>query len=264
MELATLHYPMCGSAVAQQHLPRTWHLHSAFLRTAHAEPGILPNSRTLHTSRRRLLQRCYAELPTPLTNDFFSYGPRSMLENQMRLADSLRQDIDTMQRQMDTEFEQAWRRASSLADHSAIAGRGTDSITSHQQGDGWRQWRREYRDEGPGTRVYYSESVTTFGPPNAALQGGLPALAAQPTSLLSLFPWLAAAVLFGTWASMTRVFAKQYHLTVYSEKRKYVLLLLWPLLALISPEFRKEWRSAMKGQRRRRGGRGAEESSGVD
>jgi uncharacterized membrane protein YgcG len=59
----------------------------------------------------------------------------------------------------------------------------------------------------------------------------------------------AAVVLAGAYAAVSAAFARNYDLTLYSDREKWKLLLLWPVLALTSQQFRRQFSSALRGEK---------------
>jgi hypothetical protein len=60
---------------------------------------------------------------------------------------------------------------------------------------------------------------------------------------------LAALILSGAYAAVTAAFARNFELTTYQQQRKWQLLLMWPVLAIASPQFRRQLVSALKGEK---------------
>jgi hypothetical protein len=58
----------------------------------------------------------------------------------------------------------------------------------------------------------------------------------------------------GGWAAATAAFGRAYHLTTYGERKRWLLLLLWPLLLLFSRDFRQQFWAAVRGRRPGRAG----------
>jgi hypothetical protein len=59
----------------------------------------------------------------------------------------------------------------------------------------------------------------------------------------------AALVLAGAYAAVTAAFNRNYELTTYKQQGKWQLLLMWPVLALFSKNFRQQFVSALKGEK---------------
>lgn len=53
----------------------------------------------------------------------------------------------------------------------------------------------------------------------------------------------------GAYAAVTAAFARNYDLTLYGEREKWKLLLLWPVLALSSKPFKRQFSSALRGEK---------------
>lgn len=173
---------------------------------------------------------CRAEVPQRANDPYYD-----ILAVQIRLSDRLHREIDAAERQMDAEFDAAMQRAARAEEQQAPA-------------DGSaRTWKREWKSENGLGRVYFSESVTVFGPSTHHLSPALHHTTTAPT--LSSPIILVASLILGFWAATTAAFSRRYHLTPYSEKWRWLLCLLWPLLALISPSFRDQFEGAMRGRK---------------
>lgn len=61
--------------------------------------------------------------------------------------------------------------------------------------------------------------------------------------------WSCSTAAAGFWAAATAAFYRRFHLTIYKEGSRWRLLLLWPLLLVISPEFRQQFLAAVRGRR---------------
>lgn len=59
----------------------------------------------------------------------------------------------------------------------------------------------------------------------------------------------APAAAAGFWAAATAAFHRRFHMTTYKEGARWQLLLLWPLLLVISPEFRQQFLAVVRGLR---------------
>jgi hypothetical protein len=59
----------------------------------------------------------------------------------------------------------------------------------------------------------------------------------------------AAVVLAGAYAAVTAAFARNYDLTTYGDRAKWRLLLLWPVLAVFSKQFWRQFSSALRGEK---------------
>lgn len=70
----------------------------------------------------------------------------------------------------------------------------------------------------------------------------------------------AAVVLAGAYAAVTAAFARNYDLTTYGERSRWRLLLLWPVLAVFSRRFWRQFSSALRGEKVRL----QEQEGGVD
>lgn len=49
--------------------------------------------------------------------------------------------------------------------------------------------------------------------------------------------------------SATAAFNRGFALTPYKEQSRWLMLLLWPVYVLVSPEFRQQWVAAVRGRR---------------
>lgn len=157
--------------------------------------------------------------------------------------------IDRMQRDMDSRFQAAEMRMRGI---DALEERATGRFkegnrVEELQGNNWRQWRREFTDNGPGRHVYYSESITTYGIPYSSWSS-VPA--SGMSGSMTVVGLLGGAVVLGAWGALTAAFARNYHTTIYSRRWKWVLLALWPVLVLLSPRFRGQWRRVVRGIRK--------------
>lgn len=56
-------------------------------------------------------------------------------------------------------------------------------------------------------------------------------------------------VLAGAYAAVTAAFARNYDLTTYGDRAKWRLLLLWPVLAVFSKQFWRQFSSALRGEK---------------
>lgn len=61
--------------------------------------------------------------------------------------------------------------------------------------------------------------------------------------------WSCSTAAAGFWAAATAAFHRRFHLTIYKEGSRWRLLLLWPLLLVINPEFRQQFLAAVRGRR---------------
>lgn len=56
-------------------------------------------------------------------------------------------------------------------------------------------------------------------------------------------------MLVGSYLALTAAFARNYALTNYAESKRWLLVMLWPLLFLFSPKFREQFAAAVRGQK---------------
>lgn len=181
-------------------------------------------------------------------------GFDALWQEQIRGMERAQAEMAEMHRQMDQRFEASQREMAQVQQQDGGSGRGVEERQQHIDGGGGPcgyRWQRSERHEGPGGsyHAFRSESFTVIGVPHGC--SGVGAYAAPP-SALHLGPWtgvglLLAAGLAGFWAAATAAFAKRFHLTIYKERSRWWLLLAWPLLLLVSAEFRTEWQQAMRG-----------------
>ena len=175
---------------------------------------------------------CRAEIPHRTSDPYYD-----IFAEQVRLSDRLHREIDAAQQKMDAEFDAAMKMQ-----------RAAEAETNQQaEGPVTSVRIREWKSESGYGKVTFTESVTVFGPStnlNSSLyhtnNGFAPA---SPLVLIACF-------LFGFWITFTGIFSRGYHLTRYGENWRWLLCLLWPVLALISPAFREEFKNAMRGFRR--------------
>lgn len=71
---------------------------------------------------------------------------------------------------------------------------------------------------------------------------------AHSTPFFDVFTF-AALVLAGAYTAITAAFARNFDLTTYGERSKWKLLLLWPVLALFSRPFWRQFSSALRGEK---------------
>jgi hypothetical protein len=92
---------------------------------------------------------------------------------------------------------------------------------------------------------YYESIQIHSGPRMTAI---VPLQTATPSPFISPV-LLAAAVLTGMYAALSAVFARNYDLTTYQQQKRWQLLLLWPVLVVVSKQFRQQWLSALRGEK---------------
>eukprot|EP00882_Tetradesmus_deserticola_P006985 GHRQ01007357.1.p1 GENE.GHRQ01007357.1~~GHRQ01007357.1.p1 ORF type:complete len:250 (+),score=99.69 GHRQ01007357.1:379-1128(+) len=132
-------------------------------------------------------------------------------------------DMDKVQRQLDAELARSLRQL-------------------QQQEPGVRIERQEER--APGSYRYF-ESIQIRSGGTTSMTVLTPA---HSTSLFS--PLLfAALVLAGAYAAVTAAFNRNFELTTYKAQGKWQLLLMWPVLAPLSRNFRQQFVSALKGEK---------------
>jgi hypothetical protein len=137
-------------------------------------------------------------------------------------------ELERVQQRIEADTSGAWQQRSS-------------------QGNGVTRFSREYRNEGGHTRSYFSESVTIWGPTPTTMNS----VQTAPPGLGSA-GLLTISILAGVWVAVTHRFAQVYERTPYAERRRWVMLLTWPLLVAVSPAFRQTFFDVMRGGRGRR------------
>lgn len=158
----------------------------------------------------------------------------SSLRNMRSFEDSMQQQFREMDRQFDRAFADMDRAQQKM---DAEIERSLRQLQEQQPGV--RIERRE--ESAPGAYRYYESiqissgtSLTTLAP-------------AHSTAFFN--PLLfAAVVLAGAYAAVTAAFARNYDLTLYGERERWKLLLLWPVLALFSKPFWRQFSSALRGE----------------
>lgn len=138
---------------------------------------------------------------------------------QFRMAERLQREMDIMDQTIARQVEKI------------------EKSGARKSGD--FSWSREWKSESPGQRVYFSESITVYNGQGALYQQSPYYLSHHPG--LSFPGLLLLSALLGAWLSVTVAFNKRYHMTVYAENRRWMILILWPLLLLFSPKFREEF-----------------------
>lgn len=131
-----------------------------------------------------------------------------------------------MQRDMDADIQRALRDTE----------RGTRELL--QQEPGIRIQRKEER--GSGSYRYYQSIHISTG--SISRPYAPPAHNSMASPLL-----LGACIIAGAYAAVTSVFWRNYELTTYSEQGKWKLVLLWPVLASLSSQFRQQFIPALRG-----------------
>lgn len=114
---------------------------------------------------------------------------------------------------------------------------------------------------GGAFRSYRSESFTVIGVPPGGCATYAPPATAQLGGLAGA-PLLAAAALVGFWAAAAARFHQHFQLTTFKDQHRWWMVLLWPLLLLLSSEFRQQFLAALRG--RQAGAGGAEGTDGGD
>ncbi|GBF88972.1 hypothetical protein Rsub_01471 [Raphidocelis subcapitata] len=188
-------------------------------------------------------------LPPPASLRLMA-SPFDALDGQLSAFD---RQFDRQFAQMDADMDAAFRRMDRVMDESfrdmqrmqrdldAELARGARELS--QQQPGVRIERSEQR--GVGSYRFY-ESIEIRSGPLTAL---VPAPAHAPAAPL-FSPLLVAALALGAaWAGVTALFARNYGLTLFSERSKARLLATWPYLAAFSGRFREQFVSALRGRR---------------
>ncbi|KAK9842010.1 hypothetical protein WJX81_004190 [Elliptochloris bilobata] len=146
------------------------------------------------------------------------------------IFDDLDQEMSAFQRQVEQEIKGAYQQARNLQEK-------IDRETAVPEGS-WRMQRSEGMDSRG--RSFYVE-VTTFGPVQTR-----PAALGLAPSVPLLF---GLAVLCGAYFSAVATFMRNYHLTSFAENKRLLLAVTGPLLAAVSPRFRRQWLAALRGER---------------
>lgn len=105
-----------------------------------------------------------------------------------------------------------------------------------------QQYTREWRDETPQTKTYFSESITIMRPGYG--HEGTRSSAERGHGMGHSLGLLVASLAAITWYHGAKRFLEVYRYTTFSEEHKWKVVFLWPFLLLTSPKFRKEWESA--------------------
>ncbi|GAB4813580.1 hypothetical protein N2152v2_000626 [Parachlorella kessleri] len=202
----------------------------------------------------------------PVEDFFSSPGGQSydLWTQNSQLTGRVLRELDAMQQQMDRDLEGALARAERLAQRAQQRAEEAGRLAQQQAGgDGWQTYSREnsyeHRSGGGFTRGYYSERVTVMVPHSAPLAPPPPA----HFDLVSSIGLMAAAFVAGSWAVATAAFSSGYHLTPYREGKRWLMLLLWPLLLVTSAEFRGQFWAAVRGRRLGTGAREEASNGGL-
>ncbi|KAL4447294.1 hypothetical protein ABPG77_007327 [Micractinium sp. CCAP 211/92] len=182
---------------------------------------------------------------------------------QMHAMQRAQLEMSEMQRMMDQRFAAAQAEARQLDGPSSS---GQELLQKQQTQDGrcGYRWQRSYERSSGSYHKWRSESFTVIGvqPPGCAVTGlqlSPPAAGAHLGA-----PWLLlAGALAGFWAAATAAFNRRFHLTIYKEGSRWRLLLLWPVLLIVSPEFRQQFMAAVRGIRSQGGQGAAAQSDGA-
>ncbi len=92
------------------------------------------------------------------------------------------------------------------------------------------------------TAVPAARSYTSVPPPASASTAAL-------SPAVGTAGLLGGVVLVGSYLALTVAFARNYALTNYMESKRWLLVMLWPLLFLFSPKFREQFAAAVRGQK---------------
>jgi hypothetical protein len=122
--------------------------------------------------------------------------------------------------------------------------RAMERMKVEESAENGQRYYREWRQESPHSKTYFSESVTIIRPGSGSVQqhkgnslGSLPTIAAVGTLVL--------------WYQKSRQFLRVYDRTTFGEEHKWKLVALWPLLYVTSSKFRDEWKRATIDSRHR-------------
>ncbi|KAG2486068.1 hypothetical protein HYH03_015274 [Edaphochlamys debaryana] len=187
-------------------------------------------------------------------------SPFDMFDAMDRQFELMDRQFEAMQRQMDRDMDSAMRMARDAERQAREAERLADSEVQRSLPSFRREELRpapnvditRQEERGPGTYRYYERIQITSGGPGRGAYTALPPPAAAtlaPGPGLGGGALLGIAVAVGGWAALTAAFNRNYHLTVYAESKRWMLLLLWPLLVLFSPKFREQWAAVVRGER---------------
>ncbi|KXZ41210.1 hypothetical protein GPECTOR_647g762 [Gonium pectorale] len=160
-------------------------------------------------------------------------------------------EFTTMQRQMDRDIDMALSRARELERQADAEFRRSMTDSDARLRTSLREDLRSapnvdiqrQEERGPGTYRYYERIQITSGggggrvvavPPTAATTLAAPPPAAGVSPAL-----VGALIAVGSYVAVTAAFNRNYHLTSYTEQKRWLLLALWPLLVLFSPKFRE-------------------------
>ncbi|KAL4443600.1 hypothetical protein ABPG75_011337 [Micractinium tetrahymenae] len=221
----------------------------------------VPRLGRLDRRRQRAAPPCAAATPWRFDDlsgsDGISSGVSTfddLWAEQMRAMQRAQLEMSEMQRMMDQRFAAAQAEARQL-EQAGSSGRELAEQQQAQDGRCGFRWQRSYERSSGSYHEWRSESFTVIGvqPPGCA--GASSLQLSQPPAAAHLGgPWLLlAAALAGFWAAATAAFHHRFHLTIYKEGSRWQLLLLWPLLLIISPEFRQQFLVAVRGQRSKQG-----------
>ncbi|KAL6763355.1 hypothetical protein V8C86DRAFT_2499488 [Haematococcus lacustris] len=199
------------------------------------------------TARRSARMSRTSVLRAGSDRDMFTLTPFELVDRQLAAMD---REMDMMSRQMEQDMSSMLGRSRQLeleAQREAQrALREAERITASTQeswstGPNLQIKRSEQR--GVGSYSYY-ESISINN-------SGSYALARQPVASPGLFsPLLLAATLTAAaWALLAAQFARNVHLTKFSNDSGWRLGLMWPVLLATSPDFRQQFWCALRGQK---------------
>lgn len=142
---------------------------------------------------------------------------------------SIDQEIVEMEKKMDERLE----RIRSQLPSDVLEG--SEDNAPYNSRLPMQSWRREWKQESPSNKTYFSESITVIRS-NGANVGQVRHGLDVSSLLLLLFGGLS-----WFWVTRTIRFVRRYNKTVYSSRYKWILIPLWPVLLVTSPKFREEW-----------------------
>ncbi|EIE18850.1 hypothetical protein COCSUDRAFT_68051 [Coccomyxa subellipsoidea C-169] len=154
----------------------------------------------------------------------------------------LQRTFAELEREMDADMSRVNERARQLQERGQAR-----MYTERQNGAQTYRNEQQWEEQLPGgwRKGYRSESITYFGSPPAAA----PQL--QSTGLTGLggnVALLAVATVVGAYAAVAAALLRSYKHTRYSASKAWLVVAVWPVLALFSDRFRQEIATALHQQ----------------
>ena len=115
--------------------------------------------------------------------------------------------------------------------------RAMERMTVEEPAQNGHRYSREWRQESPHSKTYFSESVTVIRPGSGSVQQ-------QKGNSLGSLSTIAAVATLVVWYQKSRQFLRVYDRTTFGEEHKWKLAALWPVLYVTSSKFRDEWKRA--------------------